>query len=124
MPSSKWFSSDFDSGCPTSRDLNSKRNSWGVIAPLWQGDRCYSRFTLWLCSDSHSPVVVLSIDKSFIDTRSALAQQRGRVPHQLPAMSLEGGRDGPPLLEQASELPLSLLDLLSNSLIFDIVVPQ
>jgi hypothetical protein len=46
------------------------------------------------------------------------------MPHQLPAMSLEGGRDRPQLLEQASELPLSLLDLLSNSIIFDNVVPQ
>ena len=57
--------------------------------------------------------------------RSALVQQRGRVISPIPpAMSLESGRDWPPLLEQASELPLSLLDLLSNSLIFDIIVPQ
>ena len=39
-------------------------------------------------------------------------------------MSFEAGRSNHPRSEHSSKLPLSLLDLLSNTLIFDIVIPQ
>jgi hypothetical protein len=39
-------------------------------------------------------------------------------------MSIEIGHDKPQSFEHSSELPITLLDLLSNSLIFDDVVPQ
>jgi hypothetical protein len=39
MPSSKWSSADVEGGCPTSRDSDPRRKTFGVIVPLWQGDR-------------------------------------------------------------------------------------
>jgi hypothetical protein len=41
-----------------------------------------------------------------------------------PEMSLEASGDGPPPLERSSALPLSLLDLLCNFLVFDNVIPR
>jgi hypothetical protein len=93
--------------------------------PLWQGNRLVIPDSpLRLCSGSHSPVLILSIDKSIINTAPPLSSSADACLSNFPAMPLEGGCDNPQLVEQTSELPFSLLDLLSNSIIFDIVIPQ
>jgi hypothetical protein len=68
---------------------------------------------------------VLPIDKNPLSITAPPPSSSAPACHlQLPAMCLEGGRDSPQHLEQTSEIPLSLLDLLSNSLIFDNIIPR